>query len=523
MIRLAKAADIRRMDSLAISSCGFSEEKLMDNAALALNGRMDLFLASQGREYGKTVILCGAGNNGGDGYALAERFISAGRDFDIIAVYPPKSDEAVRRALHIKSLGKTVYSAEHDTAECKSLVIGADTVVDAIFGVGYNSDRTADNVFYRVVRWLRQSNALIISVDMPSGVSSDDAGFYEESSEHFPVCIKADATVTFQMSKVGLESAPGIFYAGEVFTEDIFIPEKVLEEIPFSARLGDIGVLDCIPQRRIDSNKGSYGRLVSFCGSRNMTGAAVLSCLGALSGGVGLMTCLVTDSVKRVVASCVPEVIFQTLPELNEGVIDVNSCESIINGSISRATCLLIGCGIGTDRSARRLILELIDSSQCPIVLDADGINLLCDDIDVFKKHGRRMVLTPHPGEMARLLKTDVSGIQKNRVTSADFFSGEFGSVVVLKGYRTVVSSPDKGIYINPTGNPGMAKAGTGDVLAGLTAGLVAQRIDPFEAAACAAYVHGLAGDMASDEMGEISMRASDLVRYIPQVFASKR
>ena len=390
-----------------------------------------------------------------------------------------------------------------------------DLVVDAIFGTGL--DRPASGAFAAAIEAigaLRAQGARVLAVDLPSGLSTD-------TGRAIGPAVRADATLTFAFSKVGLALQPGADLAGEVTVADIGIPPAAAARIPATAELLDeAAVLALVPRRDREVHKGDAGRLLVVAGSPGKTGAAHLALAGALRGGAGLVTLAARAEVLGPALAGRPEAMSTPLP--GSGSIARTDIPAL-QGAASTASALVIGPGIPRGPETAPAIRGLLDRYPLPTVLDADAVNALADHpgLVAIIGHDAPIVLTPHPGEMARLIGGNIEDVQADRVGIARRKAQEWGAVVVLKGARTVVADPDGPAAIIPTGNPGMATGGTGDVLAGLLGALLAGGMRPREAARVAAWVHGRAGDIAASRFGERGMVASDLAEAIGAVWAA--
>lgn len=482
MYKKAVSSDqMRRADKNAAEMFGISEEILIENAAQAL--------LEECPSVKSAVILCGTGNNGADGYALARKLFLKGTDVRILTL-----DKAEHKNARIdEKLGiKITDFYEKDDFE-------AELYVDALFGTGLS--RPVGGKAAKMIEYFNSAQGFKLSVDIPSGVDSDTGGIMS-------CAVKADKTVTFAFAKMGLYQYPGKALAGETVIKDISLPDT----------LGDTKkyiVLGAKEEKRLrDSNKGDYGHVFTLCGSDAMTGAAYMSAAAAVKSGCGLVTVGVPDIIKNTVASMLPEAM--TAPLLSEdGAFSAKALDGA-EKYFDRANTLLIGCGIRNTEKTAYLVKEAVKRfAGKNIVIDADGLNALKDEPAYFEN----TIITPHPGEMARLMKTDTASVQKDRAKCALSFSERYGCVVVLKGAATVTAYPDGRIYINTTGNPGMANGGSGDVLAGLTASFAAQGIK--EAPVKAAFVHGLAGDFAAEKYSEGSFSATDTLKMIPRAIKS--
>ena len=424
----------------------------------------------------KTVILCGNGNNGGDGFVVARRL--ADWSGDILAVLmngEPKTGDALQMYQKARETGRVRF-ANYPGEGLEKELQEADLIVDGIYGIGFHG--CVKDEYLPVVRWVNQSKAKVVSLDLPSGISCDSGAVEGE------------------------------------------VPEKVYKESAFAAETTGPWALERIlAPRKQNTNKGSYGSLLSLCGSRGMAGAAVMSAQAASRSGVGLIDLALPESIYPIAAGAVKEAVFTLLPE-EGGQISLPKAEVLLSQRLERkTTACLIGCGLGTSGAAQSLVEFLLAHSRAPMVIDADGLNAVAAKPEMLRKAQAPLVLTPHPGEMARLLKTTVQDVQCHRLEYAKQFAMEHRAVMVLKGNKTVVACPDGRLFINTTGNPGMAKAGSGDVLAGIIGSFLAQGLSPEQAAIGGVYLHGLAGDRCAGSLSQIGMTAPDLVNELPALF----
>ncbi len=509
-MRLVSAEEIRAIERIAIEEMGIPAATLMDRAGRAV---ADAAVVLAGQD-GRVVVVCGAGNNGGDGFVAARVLHKSGRGVLVVALGKP--DRGTPEAI---SMWKAAEDAGVPVSGIQALrdfpVRPGDLVVDAIFGTGL--ERPAEGNFaaaIEIIATMREQGAKVLAVDLPSGLSTD-------TGRAIGPAVRADATVTFGFSKIGLELQPGADLAGDVTVVDIGIPPGAAERIPASAEvLDEAGARALVPPRDREAHKGDAGRLLIVAGMAGRTGAANLALTGALRGGVGLVTLASRTDVIGPALSGRPEAMSTPLP--GTGAL-ARSDIPALQGAASSANAMVIGPGIPRGPETAPAIRGLLDRYPLPTVLDADAINALADHPGLVAVMGRDapIVLTPHPGEMARLVGGTIEDVQADRVAIARRKAQEWGAVVVLKGARTVVADPDGPAAIIPTGNPGMATGGTGDVLAGLLGALLAGGLRPREAARVAAWVHGRAGDIAAARFGERGMVAGDLAEAIGAVWAS--
>lgn len=459
----------------------------------------------------KTVILCGNGNNGGDGFVVAHCL--AGWSSDILVVLlngRPKTGDALKMYEKAQKTTGVRFSGYPDEGLEKEIQ-EADLIVDGIYGIGFHG--SVKEEYLPVIRWVNHSNAKVVSLDLPSGISCDFGTVEGEA-------VQADYTVTFSALKLSQAQYPSMEYCGEISVADVGIPQKVLGGSDFAAETtGPWALRKILAPRKPNTNKGSFGCLLCLCGSRGMAGAAVMSAQAASRCGVGLVDLALPESIYPVAAGSLKEAVFTLLPE-RENQVSVSEAESILLKKLEqKTTACLIGCGLGTSREAQALVEYLLTHSKAPMVIDADGLNAVAAKPELLSKARSPMVLTPHPGEMARLLKTTVQDVQCHRLEYAKKFAVEHQLVLVLKGNKTVVACPDGRLFINTTGNPGMAKAGSGDVLAGMIGSFLAQGLSPVDAAAGGVYLHGLAGDRCARRLSQIGMTAPDLIGELPALF----
>ncbi len=508
-MRLVGSAEMREIDRTAIDDFGIPSLTLMDRAGRAV---ADAAVALAGPR-GRFVVVCGGGNNGGDGYVAARLLRAAGRDARVMSLVPPERLSVDARAVREQADRAGVPIDEGVLAPLAAGV--ADVVVDAIFGTGLA--RAPEGAFASAIAAIedaRSAGARVLAVDVPSGLSAD-------TGRPLGPCVRADRTVTFGFPKRGLALYPGLSLAGEVAVDDIGIPAEAARRVPVTCELlTDVEARLLVPPRQREAHKGDAGRLLVVAGSAGKTGAAHLALTGALRGGVGLVTLAARGEVLPLALAGRPEAMSLALP--GEGPLGRADLQPLL-AAARDADALAIGPGIPRGDETGELLRALLDRAGKPAVVDADGLNALASDPGLLAGLGVPLLLTPHPGEMARLCGMTTADVQADRLGVAAAKARAWNATIVLKGARTVVADPDAPPAIIPTGNPGLATGGTGDVLAGLCGALLAGGLSPAAAGRVAAWVHGRAGDLAAARFGERGLVAGDLGDAIGEVWAEWR
>jgi NAD(P)H-hydrate epimerase len=506
-MRVLNAAQMREADRRTIDDIGIPSLVLMENAGRQAVAAMEAMYSDLLER--QVAVLCGRGSNGGDGFVVARTLLQRGVDvlvFLIGRVTDVRGDARVNLEI-LGRLGLTVVEvADSQAWELHfSEVSDCTLIVDAIFGTGLNAP--ISGFIESVVADVNASGIPVVAIDLPSGLSAD-------SPEPIGPSIEAGLTVTLAAPKLPLVLPPAETRAGDIVIADIGIPSEVLEALegPLVDLLTRAAMRELVTPRSADSHKGDYGRVLIVAGSRGKTGAAHLAAVGALRSGAGLVTVATPASCQAIVAGMAPEYMTEGLPETDEG-LDPEAVDHVIE--LARDV-VAIGPGLGQARGTREFIRSLVDRATMPLVIDADGLNAFVDDPDrLAGREGRDIIITPHPGEMARLVGMSTDEVQASRLEIARNFAVAHHVFVVLKGHRTLVATPDEKIFINPTGNPGMATGGTGDVLTGMIAAWLAQLLDAEAACKLAVYLHGLAGDLAEADEGEVAMTSGDVAGHL--------
>jgi len=525
-MKILTAAQMRRIDRLTTERAGVPSLQLMEQA-----GRQVVdFLLSRFTPLGRVTVLCGKGNNGGDGLVVARLLRKEGHKPAVVLLADPadlKGDACANYDACRKAGGQVEsITTEKQWQARRGELLDCDVLVDALLGTGLKG--SVRGLLAQVIGDVNAARGLyrILSVDIPSGLASDSG---EPAGEPEPESIQADACVTFTAPKRGHIFPPNCLRVGTLAVAPIGTPEDLYagdEEL--FLHLITARQFAQLPLRRDpQAHKGSYGHALLVAGSRGKTGAAVLAGKAALRTGAGLVTVATPASVLSLVAVPVPECMTEPLAETDSGTVskqalDYGRFQRLLEGK----NVLALGPGLSTHPQTVEFVRLLLKEVELPLVLDADALNALVGALECLKQRkSRTVVLTPHPGEMARLLGVSSDEVQRNRVEVAQRFARDFDAFVILKGFRTLVAAPDGSVYVNPTGGPGLAKGGAGDVLTGVVAGALAQFADAAvtDILSLAVYLHGSAGDCATAERGEQSLLAGDIIESLPAAWRALR
>jgi hydroxyethylthiazole kinase-like uncharacterized protein yjeF len=516
VLKVVTSGQMRDLEQHA-AAVGLPSNVLMENAGLAVAREVKRFL---GGVAGRRILtLVGPGNNGGDGL-VAARYLHDWGAFVHLYLVRSRDDADVNYRLVRERAIDTILAGEGDSlVALESLLPSMELIVDAVFGTGKTRPLkgAVEEVFLKVGR-VRDTNRdlRVLAVDVPSGLDAD-------TGEMDGACLPTDVTVTLAYPKLGLFCFPGASRVGRIVVADIGVPLGLAEDISTELATAE-KVRRCLPGRPLDANKGTFGRVLVVGGSINYIGAVYLACAAATRVGAGLVTLATTRTLQTVLAPKLTEVTYFLLPESEQGVLAPAGVEAVRSALVDYDV-LLLGCGLGRSRSAAEFVRALLFSSlDVPsLVIDADALNILAKIPQWWQELPRDAVLTPHPGEMSRLCGLSVDEIQSKRMSITREVAHAWQKTVVLKGAYTVVAAPDGRAVINPVANPGLASAGTGDVLAGAVAGLMAQRCSLFDAAVAGAFLHGQAGEMVKKEVGDAGMLASDLLPVLPLVISKTK
>jgi len=497
------------VDKKAIEKLGIIGPILMENAGIQItNEIVEKFPQIQDE---RVVIVAGKGNNGGDGFVVARHLFNRSCKSVVLLLASKKElkGDAELNAGIADKIGitiKEITSARHWGAN-KKILSRATVLVDALFGTGLSSP--ARGLYATVIQDINKSKSFKVAVDIPSGLSSDTFAIIGP-------CVKADLTVTLAAAKVAHVFPPAEDCVGELKIGDISVPPYLFEDEKFKLEMVEKDrIHPYFERRKKATHKGTYGHLLMLSGSMGKTGAAAMAGKAALKMGAGLVTAGVPKSCLPIVARSMMELMTEPLPETDKGTLSVEALPEILR-LLEEKDALMLGPGISTHEATKKLVLSLLPELRIPVVLDADALNILASKPYVLKSLSKPAVVTPHPGEFARLLKLSTKEVLDRRLELVPRFAKKFGIYVVLKGYRTLISTPAGKTFINPTGNPGMATAGSGDVLSGMIASMIIQEKNILDAILAAVYVHGLSGDIGAARLGEKPLTAGNMITYLP-------
>ena len=504
-MRVFSSDEMSSWERYVIDDLGVPAIVLMENAAIGVADVIGERFRAE-----RVLVVCGPGNNGGDGLAVARHLLTRG--YDVAALlWPPDgrlSGDAETQLEICRRLRVPLLTADPTEVSNAFAWVGNGLVVDGLFGTGLSRELTGEPL--SLVERINASPAEVVSIDVPSGLEAS-------SHRRLGASVEADVTVTFAALKTALVLPPAADLCGEIVVADLGVPFVEQEAVGPSLHLLTAAELSVwLEARGSQSHKGSHGHLLVIAGSRGMGGAGVLACRSAHRMGAGLVTLATAPSVRAECAASTPETMTLDLGDEggeSAGDLGEGHLARLLDAAGSR-DALVLGPGLGQSPESRRLVHELLAEHRGPTVIDADGLNVY-EDLEGLVGASER-VLTPHPGELARLLGCGTEDVQSDRLSAARAAASRSGCVVVLKGNRTVIAEPEGAAWINPTGGPGLATAGTGDVLAGAIGSLLAQGLDSLAAAQLGVFVHGSAGDIATERLGERSVVATDVIESLP-------
>ncbi len=500
-MRILNADQMRNIDRRTTERFGVPSIVLMENAAIAVVDAIFEHYPNSDR----VALVCGTGQNGGDGFAVARHLENRGV-VPVIVIAGERASikgDALTNLQVCERLGIPIYEVREggDIETALAHVADADVLVDALFGTGLN--RAPSGVYADIIRGLAELRIPVLAIDLPSGANAS-------SADPFDPCVQAEVTVTFAAPKLCHIFEPAALYCGEVIVADISIPDIAVEEEAVTlALITPKDVQPHVAPRLAATHKGTYGHVAIIAGSPGRSGAAVMCARGAIRTGAGLAT-VMTDA--------------ETAKLVHAGSIEsMTYAGSDLSEFLQNKDAALIGPGLRDDDASYETVRTMVSEIELPTIIDASALNAFASRAGEINPRGLPRVITPHPGELARILGTDTKSIGADRIAAAREAARACNCVVVLKGYQTLVAEPDGHVFVNPTGNPGMASGGMGDVLSGMVAALLARGTDPLDAACAAVYLHGLAGDILKEEIGDTGLAATDVAERIPSAIQRVR
>ena len=511
-MRLLSCDEMKRVEAHA-NQFGLSYQRMMENAGAACARNIRSIVEKEQGVRRNVAILCGKGNNGGDGFVIARKLLESGYRVCIILVagYPGSGEAEYMYKLTAELNVPTVWY-EADQPKALQTIRSADVIVDAVFGFSFYG--TIKPELAKVFALVNDSDALVFSVDMPSGAYCD-SGLCDVN------CIRADYTIAVSALKPAHILHPASDCCGDIIIANIGIPEESYAAVGsamYTYHANEIA--DRFPKRKFDAHKGDFGHLLCICGSRTMPGAAYMAVKAALRSGAGLVTAAFPQSMYHTMSVKLTEALLLPLEETPAGTLS-RGCIPALLRDLNRYDAIVIGCGLSVNDDTAAVLQAVLENADVPVIVDADGINLLSKNIDLLQNAAAPVVLTPHPKEMSRLCRCAVADIQADRTGAARRFAQEQGVYVVLKGSNTVIASPDDPrVYVNVTGNNGLSKGGSGDVLAGMLGAFTAQKLALPDALCVGVYLHGHCADELSQKTSKTGMLPTDVIEALPGVYA---
>jgi hydroxyethylthiazole kinase-like uncharacterized protein yjeF len=515
-MKLATAQDMKKIDESAVRDYSLTITKLMENAGAAVLKVLDeIHSPISKKTFG---VLCGKGHNGGDALVVARLLKQKKASVVVILVgeLEDLADEPKKQYQKTKS-AKVPFLFLDSREKIKAIQAAleeCDVIVDGLLGTGLS--RPVDGLYRELILLVGKLGKPVLAIDIPSGLSADSGSPIEEA-------LAAQATVTFGLPKIGFFTPAASSFIGELKIVNIGFPKELLNASFIHQELSDLSMVKkSLPRYDENTHKGTRGRILLVAGARGLTGAATLSAYGAQRIGAGLVTVACPESLNTIMEIKLTEPMTAPVPEIEGGFLSSRATGRILDLAVN-VNAVVLGPGIGRQRETGQLVKDLIMKLTVPMVVDADALYLLGGHLDILKSAKCPIILTPHPGEAAWLLKTTIIAVEQNRLKVAKQLAQDYNVFVVLKGHRTIIASPQGEVRVNPTGNRGLATGGTGDVLSGIIGGLLAQRLSAFEAATTGVYLHGLAGEKASRKFGPDGLLAGDLLPLLPRLLRQVR
>ena len=507
-MKVSSVEQMREMDRRAAENLGISEEILMENAGAASFQVLSRELGVAGRRY---IIFCGIGNNGGDGLVVARHILSGGGIPLVLLVGDPdRFRGAAKTNLEIVERLPIEVKRIKEIATVRSSVIHSDGIVDALFGTGL--DRAVSGIYEQVIELINISGKPVLSLDVPSGVSGD-------TGEVMGTAVRADHTVTFGVPKIGNMLYPGYGLCGKLHLSRISFPPALYEDEAIKV---EINGFIALPQRKRTLHKGSAGDVLFVAGAAGYYGAPYFSAMSFLKAGGGYARLAAPRSMTPFLATRGSEIVFVPQAETTEGSLSSKNKDALLELA-GRADMVVVGPGLSLAGETQGLIRDLAAAIVKPLLIDGDGITALAGYRDILRNRPAPTVLTPHPGEMSRLTGMPIAESEKNRIPILQETAEDLRALIVLKGAHSLIGTPDRRVFINLSGNAGMATAGSGDVLTGTIAAMSGLGLPLEEAVRKGVFIHGLSGDLAAADKGEDGITAQDILNYLPYAMKQDR
>jgi len=501
-MKIARVEEMQKLDRDAVQKYGISDELLMENAGLAVYQVIARKLGFKNRHF---LIFCGTGNNGGDGLVVARKLYSNGAHIHLCILNNPEKykDAALKNWQIIQKLNLPALIMP-TIEEIKTLIKSDNIVIDAIFGTGLTSD--VKGIYFQVIQFINQNNNPVVSVDIPSGINGNNG-------TTSGIAMKADYTITFGLPKVGNILYPGYEYCGNLSISHISFPPDLYDSSEIKIQINNPVK---IPDRPVDGHKGSFGNALFIAGAQNYYGAPYFSSLSFLKAGGGYSRLAAPASLIPYISTRAGEVVFLPQKETNIGTISLNNYNELLECS-EKMDIVVIGPGLSLQEETQALIRKLIVEIKKPLLIDGDGLTALSQELSILKARQHPTILTPHSGEMARLIKLKAQKIKEDPIYIIQEFTRNHNTICILKGAHSIIGLPDGEVYINMTGNSGMASAGSGDILTGTIAAMFTLGLSIESAVRQGTLVHGFAGDLAAHQKGEDGMTAQDILESLPR------
>ena len=501
-MKIARVKEMQQMDQEAIQKYGLSDELLMENAGIAV---CQVIAQQIGIENKRFLIFCGTGNNGGDGLVVARKLYSNGARIRICILNDPeKYQGAARKNWQIIQKLPLAVFIQPTMEEIKSMIPGNDAIVDAIFGTGLT--REIKGNYVPIIQAINHRNSPIISIDIPSGINGNNG-------QISGIAVKADHTITFGLPKLGNILFPGFSHCGKLYVTHISFPPELYDR---EDRNIQVNMPVPIPDRPEDGHKGTFGNALFVAGARNYYGAPLFSSLSFLKAGGGYSRLAAPASIIPYISTGASEVVFLPQKESDNGTISMDNFSELLKWS-EKMDIIVMGPGLSLQEETQNLVRKLMLEIKKPLLIDGDGLTAISQDISLLKKRQQPTILTPHTGEMARLIRKPIEEIKRDPVQIVQDFSRNYDTICLLKGAHSIIGLPDGNIYINMTGNSGMATAGSGDVLTGTIAAMFTLGLPLTSAARQGTLIHGFAGDLAAHQKGQDGITARDILESLPR------